>query len=137
MTPDKIKEYIQSIIDGLSPLANKLGIAIEQVFTWAIKHNYAVAGSIIIGWLLSLIVVYLVYRLFKYGMGKDNPDSHYTRIQNSEGLEFASVIGAIGGGIFLIIMTVGLISDAVPRLIAPEWYATQDIIELVRSNNTP
>jgi len=43
MNIENVKAGIQAVIDGLTPLAQKLGIAIEKVFGWAVRQNYSYA----------------------------------------------------------------------------------------------
>lgn len=135
MNADAVKDYIQAIVDGLTPLAQKLGIAVEYLFTWAIKHNYAIAGSWLFAFFVTLILVYLVYRSWKWGMSKD-ADSSTIRFDKSDYEPYAviTIIATIVVTIFFLITTIGVINTAVPRIIAPEYYTIQDIIELVRKN---
>ena len=73
MNPDTIKNSIQAVIDGLTPLAQKLQIPIEGVFKWAIKHNYALAFSQLLTPLICIIIFAIIsVKMIKLGTKNDN-----------------------------------------------------------------
>ncbi len=119
MNPETIKQSIQAIVDGLTPLAQKLQIPIEGLFGWAIKHNYALAVSYFLVPLISLIIFALLFRYFR--KEENDNDNTFMIIWS---LGFAFVISLI---IFLVCLP-----DAIDRLIAPEWNAANDIIQMIK-----
>lgn len=131
MDAQKVKDVIQAIIDGLTPLAQKLQVPIEHLWGWGIKHNYGLAVAQIVGWVFTLVVASGVYRLLKYGNGKEK-GSDYSRFYHSEALLFVTAGLTIATIIAVIVMTIMVLSDAVPRMVAPEWYTAQDISNLIR-----
>lgn len=135
MNADAVKEYIQALIEGLTPLAQKLGIAVEYLFTWAVKHNYAIAGSWVFAFLITCFLGYLVIRAWKWGMRTDG-DSSTTNFDKSEFEPYGviTIIATFLVTIFFFITTIGVITTAVPRIIAPEYYTIQDIVDLIRKN---
>ena len=121
--PQTIKDSIAAIIDGLTPLAQKMGIAVEHIFGWAIKHNFAIAGAEIFAWLVSIVFAWLVSKFYKTNQHAE-----------SEGIQVMVIFGIIGASILLFVSTMFLITDAIPRIIAPEWYSIKDIINLIKAN---
>lgn len=136
MSPDKIKEYIQAVIEGITPLAQKLGIAVEYLFTWAIKHNYAIAGSYVIGFLLTILFTYPLYRLMKWGFKKEE-GAHYVNFEEHEPIAIGTMLLTVCYTVMFLFFTAQMITVAIPRLIAPEWYTVQDIVNLARDKQTP
>lgn len=135
MNADAVKEYIQALIEGLTPLAQKLGIAVEYLFTWAVKHNYAIAGSWLFAFFVTLVLVILVYRAWKWGMKKESPESSINFDKRDyEPYGVMTIIATIVVTILFFITTIGVITTAVPRIIAPEYYTIQDIVHLIRNN---
>jgi hypothetical protein len=104
MDIQNIKDTIQAVIDGLTPLAQKLQIPLERVFGWAIKQNYVYAISELIGFVVLIGAMIGWIKLLKYGLGEEK-DNSYSRLYNSEGLlqcitfilGVCLVIGFIGG----------------------------------------
>jgi hypothetical protein len=71
MNPENIKSSIQAVIDGLTPLADKLSIPLEKIFEYAMRQNYVYAIESIFG-LIGLLVVILIWlKIFEYGIGKE------------------------------------------------------------------
>jgi hypothetical protein len=126
MNADVIKSSIQGVIDGLTPLASKMGIAVEAIFTWAIKHNYAVGLTM----LLSLPLA-IIFTTLSYNQARKVKDWQYFRKQG-DGVSVAFMV--IFGLIALIttIATFAHLPEAIDRLIAPEWNASKDIYELIK-----
>lgn len=122
MNPDKIKESIQAVVDGLTPLAQKLQVPIEHLWGWAMKHTYAVAISELLGFFLfgSLYAWIATILLRK---GKEEGD-----------LELASAF-LFFAGVPIAILTAFVFMQAIPRLISPEWYTAQDIAGLLTGKN--
>lgn len=130
MTAENIKGIMNAIIEGLTPLAHKLGIATEMLFGWAVKHNYAIAISEALAWLFVAFLAIPLYKLYKWGL-KKNENSSYTNFDNSEGITVGTAVTTIFYGILLLVLSIFLFTESVPRLIAPEYYSAQDIIHLI------
>jgi uncharacterized membrane protein len=131
MNPDQIKASIQAVIDGLTPLAQKLGIAVESIFTWAIKYNYAQAG---IGLFeaLSIIPIAIYYvKFMRWGFGSDR-DCSYNRFSEDGGKLLLATVFSLFVLIMLVVAIVG-VETAISRIIAPEWNASKDIYELIKN----
>ena len=126
MNPEVIKSSIQAVIDGLTPLANKLGIAVEAIFGWAIKHNYSVAISILLLPVFTIIFGYITYKnAFKV-------EDWDTTKGKQDGMRIAITIIF---GLLTFVMFVGTslnLGDAIDRLVAPEWNASKDIYQLIK-----
>lgn len=131
MNPQNIKDSIQAVIDGLTPLAQKMQIPIEQLWSWAIKHNYAIAITEVSFFVLMLIALIPYTALLKHGL-KQKDGSSYSNFDNSDGLTGLAFAISIVLFTALISATIGLFTDAIPRLISPEWHTIQDISHLIK-----
>jgi len=120
--PTIVKDTLQAVVDGLTPLAQKLGLAVEQIFWWAIKHNYALALAYSIPTILFTISI---TKFIKY-MKKS--DFEYGVSSSSEVL--AIVFGV--ASFILLLVACGTITQAISRWIAPEWNAAQDLVNLIQ-----
>lgn len=135
MDAENIKQSIQAVVDGLTPLAQKLQIPLEHVWRWSVKHNYAIAISELCAWIFIMILAIPLYKLYKYGMTKEKADDYGHRLSNSEGLVVGTVIYTICWGLAFVALTICLFSDVIPRLVAPEFYTAQDLIFMVKGQN--
>lgn len=139
MEAEAIKNSIQAVVDGLTPLAQKLQVPIEGIFRWSIKHNYAVAIAQMIPFLVGVIMaIFCVRWLMKNKVQKiltpGEPGNPYQRIYDTQITQEGAIVIALtcisaglllfGGGVFL--------SDGLMRLIAPEWFAADDIIRMIK-----
>ena len=134
MNPENVKNTIQAVVDGLTPLAQKLQIPIEGLFGWALRHNYAEAGVGILKGLLMIPTIILYIKFIKWGLSKEDEDSIFSRFEN----DFGKIILGFFISCFVIFIIIsGIIGaeDAVSRLIAPEWNTSKDIIQLIKGNN--
>lgn len=125
MNPETIKNSIQAVVDGLTPLAQKLGIALTSVFGWAMKHNFAIAWENVFGAVCGLVGIGIgTYALRKaYNMkGYNDPTTLWTTL----GFIICAVSVAI-----LVICSI----SAIDRFVAPEWHTAQDISCLVKNCN--
>jgi hypothetical protein len=135
MNPETIKQSVQAIIDGLTPLAQKLQIPIEHLWSWALKNNYAEAIFNLIMIALTIILSTAYYKLLKYGFAKspNNNGNLETNFEQDE--KFPLVVLAIVGSITLICLTLYSflsLSETTMRLIAPEWSTMKDIAKLIK-----
>lgn len=127
MNPQTIKDSIQAVIDGLTPLAQKLQIPIQYLWIWCEKNNYAVAASEISCLVISLIAIFPLKAFWKFALKKQE-ESRYSDWHI--GATFATVIF----GVFLLSSLAAVIFGAVPRIVAPEYHTAQDLMSLVRGN---
>ena len=151
MNPDQIKASIQAVVDGLTPLAQKLQIPLEGVFGWAIKHNYAVAITYLLPLPVAIVCGVIAYRnvlkslaanklrneqaaIYQFKTGE--PEQRAKALMNSYENEETvfGIVSAIFGGLALMmaVATFLMVPEGVQRLIAPEWFAAQDIVHLIK-----
>lgn len=123
MNPEVIKGSIQAVIDGLTPLASKLGIAVEAIFGWAIKHNYALGLT-----MLLPLPVFITLVIISYKNGKKADFDDFDK-GNLEAV--VCIVSAILAFVFMM-LTIGYLPKAIDRLVAPEWNASKDIYELIK-----
>jgi hypothetical protein len=123
MNPDNIKQSIQALVDGITPLANKLGIAVEKLFGWAMKMNYAYGTvDIFVGIIIFIFGIFLGksgYKLSKE-MIKEN-DEFYASL-------FPFIFSLIPIIIGIISMCYGII-----RFVAPEFSTIKDIYSMIKN----
>lgn len=123
MNPDQIKESIQAVVDGLTPLAQKLQVPIEGLFGWAIKHNYAeaVMGLLPLALLLGAILPIFLKNIHKADWNAVEVTPHHV----------IAIISGLFAGLFTIVAMLET-GEAIARLVAPEWYTIQDIVGLLK-----
>ena len=129
METQEIQPTIQAIIDGLTPLAEKLQVPLGKMFEWAIRENYVQAIADIAYFTFFPLVAIGYFKLLKYlrEKSKDNYD-----------FEFIAVLVGIIGGIFLTIYGVALFFEIpifIGRLVNPEYHALMDIMKMLRGGN--
>ena len=115
--------------ETLKSLVDKISQVREKAFELAIRENYVTAIEEIITVIVLVVVIGCYLKALKWGFGKEEGNI-YNRMYN-EDLEFHYFIG----GFFVVILVIVVIicfSDAVGRLVNPQWHAAQDIIGMVR-----
>lgn len=122
MNSSTIRESIQAVVDGLTPLAEKLGVAAESLWGWSIKHTYAVAATNIIEAIVCLLILIILGSILRYFLRKGDSDD-----------KFFAVLICCGLGIIPLLWMIDSIEESTMRLIAPEYYTLKDINKLIRS----
>lgn len=122
MNSSTIRESIQAVVDGLTPLAEKLGVAAESLWGWSVKHTYAVAATNIVEAIICLLVLIGLTLIVRYFLKNGDEDEKFGT---------CLFCGFLGG--FVLIWMVVAINTAIVRFIAPEYYTLKDINELIRS----
>lgn len=132
--PETIKNTIQTIIEGLTPLAQKLGIATEFLFKWAVKHNYAVAATDLLPPIALIVFGIMTWKCIKHALNiETQKESRYDYDQEVEQITYVIVSLVLGIMSFaMFIISIDTLPNAISRFIAPEWHTTQDIINLIR-----
>jgi putative heme iron utilization protein len=121
MNPENVKGIVQAFIDALTPLAQKLQVPIEGLFRWAIRHNYAVA--------VAEIVVPTVATVIAYKVAK----AMYSKMKEWGEVGIMLFILSVTVTIAGIIVSLVLGTNGIMRLVAPEWYTSLDIINMVKA----
>lgn len=124
MNPDTIKQSIQAVIDGLTPLAEKLNVPITQLWGIMIKQNYVYAVYNLIWVIICGIGIFIGYKLIKW---------FYTNSLKSD--DDGWWIGIFLTTLAIIIVTVSgafLLQTAIGRFINPPYYAIQDITHFIK-----
>jgi hypothetical protein len=139
MNAENIKNTIQAIIDGLTPLAQKLQIPIEGLFRWAIKHNYAIAVEELVGSVICMVAMFVGYKFVKLGFKKDAEQKEMLKsVNEGDRWKYSSTDNFgfyMAGGMIIVVSLVLLtfiLPMAIDRLIAPEWNTAQDIMCLIK-----
>lgn len=134
MNPEKIKNTIQAITDGLTPLAQKMQVPLEKLFALAIKENMvtAIIEIFFVAVFLAAVIAYIL--LIKW-FGKEPKEggetykTNYEKINDDEG---AVPMGVIVFGIAILLFGVVIIfwtiPDIIARLVNPEYHALEDIL---------
>ena len=116
-----VDKYTDKIGAAFEALSQKLEQPVEYVWNAFVKVNFA-KGIVQLLFLLCFIIsVFIVLRLLK--LLKDD--------DNNEVLIGAFVIAALICA-FSLIATFCTITEAIPRLIAPEYYALKEVFELFK-----
>jgi hypothetical protein len=135
MDPNKIKESIQAIIDGLTPLAQKMQIPIGNLWEWSIKHNYAVAISQLLFFALTIILTGLEIKLIIWGNKKVNKTSSYSNFDHSQFWPYVVLFLGIALMVFWLGSLITIFSETVIRFVSPEWMTIKDLTGLVVKTN--
>jgi hypothetical protein len=127
MTPDQINSSIQAVVSGLTPLAQKLNIPIQDLFQWGLRHNYAVALTDLVPLVLAVplgVVFYKFTKAFTSYVPKDGYDHD----------EFHAVGAGISGILFVIVIVISCMTlcDAIVRFVSPQWATASDIVCMVK-----
>src|ERR1051325_196791 len=91
MNPDTIKNTIQAVIDGLTPLAQKLQVPLEGLWKWGLKHNYAVAIEELFAALLCTVGIYWSIKAIKKAIQVDLNNNY----EDSTGYWVTGIMGVI------------------------------------------
>ena len=144
MNAETIKNTIQAIIDGLTPLAQKLAVPLEKVFEWAVRENYVIAIENCIGILITLIIfitflicltksLKIIKTKNEYGRDYNEWDRPHTNILGKNAI--ISLITGFLCCILIPIMFFDFIPGTLGRLINPEYHALLDIVDIIKPNN--
>lgn len=135
MEPKQVTEYIRAIGEGLKPLADQVSGGGKQLFDYAIRHNYAVAIENIVSFVVMSGVAFGMYRAYRWlCQPLPGKTDHYGAPEiRMEQPEFAAPV-FIGMAITAILFAVSLVCalSSIHRIIAPEWSAIADVIELIK-----
>ena len=129
MSPLVNDTTIQKVKEVLEPLFNKIGEGAEFAFSAAYQKNLVAAWtSISITILIFVVLCIVCTKAYRYGDQIINETSnHYDNEFNGGTIKILST------GLFLIVF-IGLamfFQDATVRLLAPDYYAIQTLMELV------
>ena len=130
MNPETIKNTIQAIIDGLTPLAQKLAVPLEKVFNWAIRENYVQAIYEVIFGIILAIAIFYEYKFIKWGLKKKEEGSK-NNFYRREGIQSICIVIGIILGVAFLIFSLCAIPDIMRRVINPEYHALMDIVKLL------
>lgn len=128
MNSSTIRETIQGVLDGLAPLANKLGVAVEGLWGWSLRHTYAIAITDFVEAVLfaGMFVGMIYFTRFALKNAKEEDDDYdfgWWKLGTT-----LSIIAIV----FLAFGFIYNIEDGINRLIAPEYYTIKDLIELTK-----
>ncbi len=137
MNPETIKSSIQAVIDGITPLAQKMQIPLEKLFGWAVRENYVKVATDLLDCLGAILVFWITYRVLVWGLQKPKKDSGWDNKNNFEEYEGVRVVGLFLVILSLVMFFVGFleIEDMIGRLINPEYHALMDIIDTLENYN--
>lgn len=62
---DTVKESLNGIIEGLTPVAQKLQIPIAELWNWALKHNYAIAAPELLPVIVTPLSLFALIKMYK------------------------------------------------------------------------
>ena len=122
-------ETVESIKEALTPLMEKLGQGGDAAWAMAVRQQYVVAGQAVVLWILLLAMGGVWWRRIEPPMQKwvDAGSSYSDRdmARTVARIVFAAVFFFLG--VASVVSTV----QGVSRLINPEWYALQSLLNLV------
>ena len=131
MNPENIKSSIQAMVEGLTPLAQKLQVPVESLWGWALTHNYATALVNCIPLILMIVFIYPSIKFVKWAAGEEEEEEEVS----AEGPIVFSVV-VVGTLYMLLFLTsVHSLSKVIYRLVSPEYMTMKDIISLIGSIN--
>ena len=134
MDTNTIKTSIQAVIDGLTPLAEKLQQPAEKIWEMAIKNNYVVVAQELFATLVFIILCFILYKVIGWGFtkkeGSDDNNFYY-----NGGIMITTIFVGVFIGILGVIVITLAIPDIISRLINPEFNAMKDLIEMFANKN--
>lgn len=117
-----IDKYVDKTAEGLNTIVDKVTPMAEQGFEMAVKLQYAEGYARLTIAFIMLILIGVCWRLFRYVQKSDwNEDE--------EGISAIIILWAAKIG-FLIGSLVH-IYRGIMRIVAPEWFAFEEIIKLI------
>jgi hypothetical protein len=128
MEPQKIKDSIQAVIDGLTPLAEKLQKPVEELWRMFILENYVKAIWGIVSFIIATILTLIVTNIIKKKIKKNKMS--WQDITD----HFPLTIGIIFCLISYIILSILFLVEGqtiVSRFINPEYNVLKDIFEML------
>jgi len=135
MNPEQIRKTIEAIINGFSPLAQKLQVPVSKLFEWAIRQNYVYLISYFVYFILFLVFIYPTYRIGKWLFKKNKDETRMVdKIEENGYAFFVFIIFTIMVGVELafIAYVVNSIDIIVARIINPEYMALKDLLESIK-----
>jgi hypothetical protein len=128
MNTETIKNTIQAVIDGLTPLAQKLAVPLEKIFEWAVRENYITAIMSGVWLIMSIILSVMLVKFLKYAWKKYLEDKY-----SMWDFRFY-MVGIIGVSTIIFIFLVSF-NSIVSRLVNPEYHALIDIVDMVKPSS--
>ena len=124
MEPKQLGEYVSSVVNALAPLGSTVQSTGKQLFGYAVRHVYADAIENFVTLGASSLALYGMSRLYKK-LYKNDPEYDNPVVW----IPFGAASFVFG-----ILFTIALFCSfsSINDLIAPEWAATQAVIELVK-----
>lgn len=126
MNPNNIKQSIQAVIDGLTPLAQKLGVPLGQLWEVMVRQNYVYAVYNIVYVICGVIML--------YGAWKWNLWIIKRKSENSFSDSDIGYIGVIIISILASVIILTSATEAIGRFVNPPYYIIQDITHLIQSS---
>ena len=126
MNSDNIKNSIQAVIDGLTPLAQKMNVPIQDLWRWCLLHNYAQAVVDLFP-ILLLIPCIIMFVISSKKAKLDN----WGEAEN--GWAISLIFLGIGGIALLVVVVLG-VNDAIFRFISPQYMIIQDISTMIKGH---
>ena len=127
-----MNEAVKELKTLLEPLAAKMGQAGEYVFELAIRQNYVNAIHSII-FIIGVIIAGILYRKFFKYANTILEEEQIRRWSTRNGEWMPPVLVLLGLGLGLLgVVALAEVGTVIGRLINPEWYAINDLINMVR-----
>jgi hypothetical protein len=130
MNPEAIKENIQAVIDGLTPLAENLGVVAGKLYEYALHR--VLAGAVInsILAIVFTITFFVSLRWAKKLISRRDEDGDHDENDLIPGVILA-VVSTI-----MFFSAIGCINMAVKQFVAPELSAIKFLIDMVSGSNS-
>ncbi len=130
----QITSSIQAVINGLAPLAEKLGVPASQIYHVMLKQNY-IYGVYDFMWVVLIFVVsvFTIKWILKWWTkpqkteNNSYPDYYF---EDDGGRIIASIILGIAL-VIVIIQGIYILQEGIGRIINPPYYIAHDIINLI------
>lgn len=133
-----LNQGIQQILNSLDKLGANISNSAQSMFKFI--YPLAVKQQIVDGWVgiilgvmmltAGIIVCFYAYKAYKkYTYKENHKENHW---EDYEGLQALSIFLYIIAGVF-ILSAPFLIGCNISRVINPEWFALQDIIDKLKS----
>ncbi len=131
MNTSTLQSTVNIVGSAFDALSQKLKMPAEQLFSWSIQNNYAVAIQDIVISLLCVVGIIYAVKYIKWGIKKDERGD--TKINADDGIGFIilAIIAVVSIAICALVIF-NDVYDAIPRIFAPQFHALQDLVGMVK-----
>lgn len=128
---NETKEISSKIFEYIDALSIKLEVASTEIFSIYTKQSFVYAFNDILEFFIFSIVVWMCVKLIKYFIHSGNEGKYLDDAGGKFGIYLVVIVLAINSIIFTFCASYNL-TAAVGKIVNPEYYALNNIIDQVK-----